>query len=258
MSNWEGDKKPVYRLEYTRSSRSRCTGPRPWKGTNIEKGGLRFGSFAGNMAFPWEWRHWGCVTPHILNNLKKSFSQAEELDGFDELSEEDQERVKKAWEEGHVAPEDIPESAKKGVFKLGYALSRRSKCQVCNEYISKGLFRLGIEVDFRGDISLYWQHWGCAEDRVVEALKASYDEPAKIDDFDNLKEGEKEKVQRAWEEGKIPDDDKGPGEVAETGKEAAGDSGSFGGMGVTQPVPPTGLFTTNSSMSALSAPETNN
>lgn len=29
---------------------------------------------------------------------------------------------------------------------------------------------------------------------------------------------EKEKVQRAWDEGKIPDDDQGPGEAVETGK----------------------------------------
>ena len=45
--------------------------------------------------------------------MKKSFSDASELDGFDDLKEEDQERVTAAWEAGKVAPEDIPESAKK-------------------------------------------------------------------------------------------------------------------------------------------------
>ncbi len=49
-------------------------------------------------------------------------------------------------------------------------------------------------------------------------MKASYDEPSKIEGFDDLQVGEKEKVERAWDEGKIPDDDKGPGEAVETGK----------------------------------------
>ena len=35
------------------------------------------------------------------------------------------------------------------------------------------------------------------------------------------KEGEKEKVQRGWDEGHIPEDDKGPGEPVETGKKKA-------------------------------------
>jgi Poly(ADP-ribose) polymerase and DNA-Ligase Zn-finger region len=60
------------------------------------------------------WRHWGCVTSQILANFKKSFESADELDGFEELKAVDKERVLKAWEEGQVADEDIPESAKKG------------------------------------------------------------------------------------------------------------------------------------------------
>ncbi len=42
-----------------------------------------------------------------------------------------------------------------------------------------------------------------------------------MDGFGDLQEGEKEKVQRAWDEGRIPDDDKGPGEPVETGKKKA-------------------------------------
>ena len=45
--------------------------------------------------------------------MKKSFSDASELDGYEDLKPEDQEKVNKAWEEGHVADEDIPESARK-------------------------------------------------------------------------------------------------------------------------------------------------
>lgn len=59
------------------------------------------------------WRHWGCVTPKIIINMKKSFNEASELDGFEDMKEEDQERISKAWEDGHVADEDIPDTARK-------------------------------------------------------------------------------------------------------------------------------------------------
>lgn len=60
------------------------------------------------------WRHWGCVTSQILANFKKSFESADELDGFEELKEVDKERVRTAWEEGKVADEDIPDTARQG------------------------------------------------------------------------------------------------------------------------------------------------
>jgi hypothetical protein len=46
-------------------------------------------------------------------------NEASDLDGYDDLSSEDKERVDKAWEDGHVADEDIPESAKKPVGEDG-------------------------------------------------------------------------------------------------------------------------------------------
>lgn len=49
----------------------------------------------------------------IINNLKKSFSEADELDGFDELQPADQDRIRKAWDEGRVPDEDVPETARK-------------------------------------------------------------------------------------------------------------------------------------------------
>ncbi|CDO71198.1 hypothetical protein BN946_scf184845.g69 [Trametes cinnabarina] len=221
---------------------------RSCKGTKIEKGELRFGSlvdFKGNTNF--SWRHWGCVTPKIISNMKEKFDEADELDGFEDLNEEDQERIKKAWEEGHVAPEDVPETARKpegegdededeekpkkkggkkkdedddakGVFKFEYASSARSKCKVCGEGIGKDFFRIGYEVDFRGNKSYAWRHWGCLDEKLVRKLKASYDEPSQIEGWEELKEAEKEKVQRAWEDGQIPDDDKGAGEAVDTGK----------------------------------------
>jgi len=53
------------------------------------------------------------VTKKILENAKFKFEDATELDGYDELKPEDQARIVKAWADGHVAEEDIPESAKK-------------------------------------------------------------------------------------------------------------------------------------------------
>ena len=45
--------------------------------------------------------------------MKKKFEEASELDGYEALTPEDQARVIKAYQEGHVADEDIPESARK-------------------------------------------------------------------------------------------------------------------------------------------------
>lgn len=99
--------------------------------------------------------------------MKKSFDEADQLDGFEELSSPDQDKVRKAWDDGHVADEDIPETARKegdedgeeedeeeekpkkaagkkaadkggkkeakepakGVFKFEYAPSARAKCK---------------------------------------------------------------------------------------------------------------------------------
>lgn len=95
--------------------------------------------------------------------MKAQFEEADELDGFEDLKDEDQERIRKAYEVGHVADEDIPDSARKpaddedegeedgdakpkkkaaakgkkaaaaddkpGKFKLEYASSGRAKCK---------------------------------------------------------------------------------------------------------------------------------
>lgn len=53
------------------------------------------------------------MTSKIVSNMKNSFDDASELDGFEDLRPEDQEKVTKAWEEGKVAESDIPETAKK-------------------------------------------------------------------------------------------------------------------------------------------------
>ena len=51
-------------------------------------------------------------------------------------------------------------------------------------------------------------------------MRASYDTPAEIEGFNELKSAEQDKVKRAWEAGEVPDDDKGAGEAVETAKKA--------------------------------------
>ncbi|KAJ6543918.1 hypothetical protein B0H19DRAFT_957004 [Mycena capillaripes] len=108
------EKKTGYRLEYAVSRRAKCKGGKPCAGTPIDKGELRFGSLVDVMGkTSFAWRHWGCVTPKVLSNVKKVHDEAEEIDGFNDLNDADQARVNKAWEDGHVAAEDVPESARK-------------------------------------------------------------------------------------------------------------------------------------------------
>ncbi|KAF7980272.1 hypothetical protein HWV62_39027 [Athelia sp. TMB] len=150
MSDDEGGKKSGYRLEYAASARAKCKGPKPCQGertmtafpgdvdavsagTPIGKGELRVGTLVdigGNTSLyvallnarkasanacvvNSAWRHWGCITPKILSNMKRSFGEAAELDGYDELRAEDQARVDAAWAEGRVADADVPDSARK-------------------------------------------------------------------------------------------------------------------------------------------------
>lgn len=108
------------------------------------------------------------MTTKILSNMKNSFDEADELDGFEDLNDDDQEKIRKAWADGKVADEDVPDSARKadgedndeeddekpkakkggkkkadaekdgdggkGVFKLEYASSARAKCKSACPY----------------------------------------------------------------------------------------------------------------------------
>jgi hypothetical protein len=45
--------------------------------------------------------------------VKEIHPEASDLDGYEDIGEENQAKIIKAWQEGHVAEEDIPESARK-------------------------------------------------------------------------------------------------------------------------------------------------
>ena len=59
--------------------------------------------------------------------MKKNFAEGSELDGYDELRAEDKAKVVKAWQDGHVADEDIPETARKPVDEDGEEKTKKAK-----------------------------------------------------------------------------------------------------------------------------------
>ncbi|KAI9876226.1 MAG: hypothetical protein M1830_006977 [Pleopsidium flavum] len=77
-------------------------------GIKIQKGELRFGTQIEIQEHQtWHWRHWGCVTPKQLANLNDTIGgNFNFLDGFDEITEEMQDKVTLALKEGHVDDHD--------------------------------------------------------------------------------------------------------------------------------------------------------
>ncbi|OAV99267.1 hypothetical protein, variant [Puccinia triticina 1-1 BBBD Race 1] len=104
---------PGYRVEYASSGRAKCNGRKPCFGTAIPKGQLRFGTWVTlheNGSF--KWRHWGCLTSSVLKNVSNELEdKIEELDGFEDLQPTDQEKIKKAFQDGHVDSNDLPPTA---------------------------------------------------------------------------------------------------------------------------------------------------
>lgn len=99
-----------YRIEVSPNNRAGCKNADcKDQGVKIVKGDLRFGVLVelpgGNSS--WAYRHWGCVTPKQIENLKTSIENDLDLfDGYDELPEDAQEKMRRALEQGHVDDED--------------------------------------------------------------------------------------------------------------------------------------------------------
>ncbi|KAJ3370378.1 hypothetical protein GGF31_004209 [Allomyces arbusculus] len=100
-----------YFVEYAKSGRSKCAAGKACNAT-IEKGELRLGVHFSSGATPMtKYRHWRCVTSRLLDNIN---SIEDNLGGFETLTPEDQELVRKAFEDGFVAggTEEEKEGAK--------------------------------------------------------------------------------------------------------------------------------------------------
>ncbi|KAL8293654.1 hypothetical protein RQP46_000355 [Phenoliferia psychrophenolica] len=111
-----------YRLEYAKSGRSACKGRKPCgPSTLIRKGELRlgvivqFGAYGDGLQF----RHWGCVTERQLQKMAKEYQSADEIEGFEDLLDEDKLRVTQAFQNRQINIEDMSKLAppRKGVVR---------------------------------------------------------------------------------------------------------------------------------------------
>ncbi|KAE8331121.1 poly polymerase and DNA-ligase Zn-finger region-domain-containing protein [Aspergillus sergii] len=100
---------PSYRLEQASTGRAGCQNKEcKDEKVKIAKGELRLGTWVDTERIQaFFWRHWGCVTPRIIASLNENLGDGDEkdyeqLDGFEDLTPENQEKVKKALEQGHV------------------------------------------------------------------------------------------------------------------------------------------------------------
>ncbi|KAG7446219.1 uncharacterized protein BT62DRAFT_103756 [Guyanagaster necrorhizus] len=117
----------THQFGYSKSTRAKCHGPLPCKGTPITTGTLRYGQTVTNAyGDTVEWCHWGCVTPAILGQL--ALENLDNIHGFRDLRRakffsqgfaqinsffrsDDQHKIRKAVLERRVDPVDIPPSA---------------------------------------------------------------------------------------------------------------------------------------------------
>ena len=56
--------------------------------------------------FDSQYSHWGCLTPELLAKAKKSYADPSEAEGFSDLKEAEQEKVKRGWEADEIPDED--------------------------------------------------------------------------------------------------------------------------------------------------------
>ncbi|KAK4971137.1 hypothetical protein LTR66_011511 [Elasticomyces elasticus] len=99
----------AYRVELANSNRAGCQRAECKKeAIKIQKGELRQGTLIEIQEHQsWKYRHWGCVTPAVIQNMQElSGGDMDLVDGYDELPEESQHKVRTALEMGHVADED--------------------------------------------------------------------------------------------------------------------------------------------------------
>ncbi|MCJ1307438.1 hypothetical protein MMC25_001084 [Agyrium rufum] len=99
----------VYRVELASTARAGCVNTEcKEKALKIDKGELRCATQVTIKEHTtWKWRHWGCVTPTQIENIKEAIEDnLDYLDGYDEVNADSQAKIRKAFEDGHVADEE--------------------------------------------------------------------------------------------------------------------------------------------------------
>ncbi|KAF2653286.1 zf-PARP-domain-containing protein [Lophiostoma macrostomum CBS 122681] len=100
---------PSYRIEISPNNRATCNNTECKKaGAKLLKGEIRWGTLVTIKEHnSWAWRHWGCVTPQVIANVRDFIDGDKDLlDGYDELPTESQAKIDYALENGHVPDED--------------------------------------------------------------------------------------------------------------------------------------------------------
>ncbi|KAH7332895.1 zf-PARP-domain-containing protein [Rhizoctonia solani] len=96
-------------------------------------------------------------------------------------------------------------------YRLEYASSGRAKCsgpKPCSgSSIGKGELRLGTLLDYNGNKSFKWRHWGCTTARILSNFKNQFDAADDLDGFEDLNDGDKDRVRKAWAEGHVAEED---------------------------------------------------
>ncbi|OJD25879.1 hypothetical protein ACJ73_02753 [Blastomyces percursus] len=102
---------PTYRIDEAGTSRAGCKNKEcQEKKEKILKGELRLGTWVDTENFQsWAWKHWGCVTPRQIASIQEIVGDERDctlIDGYDEISTENQEKFREAVAQGHVSDTD--------------------------------------------------------------------------------------------------------------------------------------------------------
>ncbi|KAF6760296.1 P-loop containing nucleoside triphosphate hydrolase protein [Ephemerocybe angulata] len=99
------------RSKHPKSTRAKCHGPPPCRNSLMRPGTLRYGKVSNDgITETVEWRHWGCVTPAILDQIANV--KLDTIDGFKDLNPSDQQKIRIAVSLRRVDPSDIPATAR--------------------------------------------------------------------------------------------------------------------------------------------------
>lgn len=110
---------PSYRIELSTTSRAGCTDAVcKDQGVKILKGELRLGTWVEMVEGHggWKWKHWGCVSGLVIQNIRDAISKGEDedyawdaIDGYDELEARPdiQEKIRRVIKQGHIDPKDF-------------------------------------------------------------------------------------------------------------------------------------------------------
>ena len=141
------------------------------------------------------WKHWGCVTPRNLEDVSKELEgDHANLDGFEDLSEDDQERVAQALAAGKIAEED------------GTAFTEEEQ-RIYNEYLAdeERLKEMRQEAKAAGNKFDLKTQRKALEDRRIAARKAVVEQAKADAKAAKVAEREAKKVEKASEKTKNQD-----------------------------------------------------